>query len=142
MIFAMGQTYDLVEQDALDIYLASSPNPNSRIPGFPLLHYSAFIGGPGLMQQKHQGVMCMCRKYGKPTWFATVTANPNWKEIVANLHLGDTCHDSPELVCRVFYCKVIGQQKANDWMIKLHKRGLPHGPIATDNCNQRGDAHR
>ena len=47
----------------------------------------------------------MYRKYGKPTRFITLTANPNWKEMVDNRHAGETCHDRPELVNQVFYEK-------------------------------------
>ena len=83
----------------------------------------------------------MCRKYGNPTWFITLTANPNWKEIVDNLRSGETCHNRPELVCRVLYHKfneflrqlvedgVIGELEACIWCNKFQKRGLPHGHL-------------
>ena len=50
--------------------------------------------------------MCICGKFGKPTYFITMTCNPKWKEIIDNLLPGQTASDRPDLVGRVFQLKL------------------------------------
>eukprot|EP00660_Eupelagonema_oceanica_P003335 gene3335-15309_t len=40
---------------------------------------------------------------GKPDYFITMTANPKWPEILANLRPGEKDEDRPDLMARVFY---------------------------------------
>ena len=42
---------------------------------------------------------------GAGTVLVTVTANPNWPEIQAELEPGKTANDRPNIVARVFYMK-------------------------------------
>ncbi|KAF8102818.1 hypothetical protein N665_0193s0002 [Sinapis alba] len=39
----------------------------------------SFTGGPRYMAEKYQDAMAICRWYGNPNLFITVTANPNWE---------------------------------------------------------------
>ena len=41
-------------------------------------------------------------RFGKPTFFATMTTNPKWREIVDNIFPGQTAADRPDIVSRVF----------------------------------------
>ncbi|KAH0605652.1 uncharacterized protein H6S33_004874 [Morchella sextelata] len=52
--------------------------------------------------------MAIVRHFGRPSLFITFTAKPKWSEIVAELLLGQTAVDRPDLVARVFHLK---QQK-------------------------------
>ena len=66
---------------------------------------SSFLGGDRFMKQLFQDSMAIVRFFGKPTLFITFTANPQWKEIQAEL-LGDqTATDRPDLIATVFHLK-------------------------------------
>ena len=99
---------------------------------------SSHVGSPRFMQQLYQDSMGICRKYVKPTFFTTMTANPNWEEIRRELLPGQTPADRPDLVARVFALKlkhlrkrikkdgVLGKMIAFVLSIEYQKRGLPH----------------
>ena len=82
--------------------------------------------------------MAIVRGFGFPDYFVTMTANPAWPEITANLREWETAAERPDLVARVFKLKldeflrdltehgVLGQCKAYTWVIEFQKRGLPH----------------
>ena len=50
--------------------------------------------------------MAVVTRMGKPHLMATFTANPEWPEIVENLHKGQAGMDRPDLVSRVFKMKL------------------------------------
>jgi hypothetical protein len=67
----------------------------------------------------------------------TVTADPNWPEIQAELLPGQTAADRPDLISHVFKAKVaaimvdikkgaLGVSVAHIFTIEFQKRGLPH----------------
>jgi len=102
---------------------------------------SSFKGGPREMWQLYQDAMAIVRYYGKPDLFITMTCNPLWPEITAELFPGQTTQDRPELVSRVFKLKlnallhdltkkkVFGKAVAFIYVIEFQKRGLPHAHI-------------
>jgi hypothetical protein len=45
--------------------------------------------------------MSLVARYGKPDFFVTMTCNPYWDEIVAELLPGQTPQDRPDVVARV-----------------------------------------
>lgn len=45
--------------------------------------------------------MAVVRRFGRPTYFITFTANPSWPEITARLLPGQLTADRPGLVARV-----------------------------------------
>ena len=47
--------------------------------------------------------MTICRKFGKPDLFLTMTCNPHWKEITENLNENENAIDRPDIVTRVFH---------------------------------------
>ena len=55
------------------------------------------------MCQQYQDAMAICRKYGRPDLFITMTCNPKWDEITANLLPGQVVADRPDIVDRVSY---------------------------------------
>ncbi|XP_028121112.1 uncharacterized protein LOC114318414 [Camellia sinensis] len=99
---------------------------------------SSFVGSPRDMYQRYQDAMALVQKYGKPDLFLTMTCNPNWPEIKAELLLGQSPHDRPDLLTRVFHSKfdemktdiltkhVLGKVLAYAYVIEYQKRGLPH----------------
>ena len=82
--------------------------------------------------------MAITRHYGCPTFFITLTANPRWVEIVAELLPGQTAVNRPDLVARIFHMKqqaflrdlrhqqVLERFIGYSWTIEYQKRGLPH----------------
>ncbi|KNF01900.1 hypothetical protein PSTG_05017 [Puccinia striiformis f. sp. tritici PST-78] len=106
--------------------------------GRPVVLPSTFIGSPRGMQQLYQDAMALVRKYGPPSLFITMTANPNWPEITKSISEGGESIDNPTLVVRVFYQKVLalidkivvmrrlGNCVSYVYTIEFQKRGLPH----------------
>jgi hypothetical protein len=99
---------------------------------------SSFIGGPRAMSQLYQDSMAICRKFGTPLLFITMTANLEWPEVLAEIPPGDKAYDHPTVVARIFYLKVkeliyqlvkmeqLGKVVAYVYTIEFQKRGLPH----------------
>ena len=82
--------------------------------------------------------MSIARYCGKPSYFITMTCNPEWTEIKDNLYNGQSHFDRPILVCRVFHAKmqdlisiitkkeIFGKIAGFMWVVEFQKRGLPH----------------
>lgn len=99
------------------------------------------VGSPRYMQQRFQDSMALVRKFGKPDLFITMTCNPNWPEIVAQLRPHQTAQDRFDIADRVFHIKlhklivdiekkgVLGVTVAHVYTIEFQKRGLPHAHI-------------
>ena len=83
--------------------------------------------------------MALGRKFGKPTFFMTMTFNPDWPEVRSRLLPGQTALDIPMVVTRAFkYCleKVLhllrtqfGHKKYLIKVIEFQKQGFPHAHI-------------
>ena len=46
------------------------------------------------------------RKFGRPDLFVTFTCNPIWKEITESLLPGQSPHERPDIIARVFKIKL------------------------------------
>ncbi|XP_013614814.1 PREDICTED: uncharacterized protein LOC106321037 [Brassica oleracea var. oleracea] len=104
---------------------------------------SSFTAGPRYMSEKYQDAMAICRWYGNPHLFITVTANPNWVELSNHLDAygGDSANSRPDLECRIFKIKLdemMADFKKGEFFptldaavytIEFQKRGLPHAHI-------------
>ncbi|KAI7934467.1 hypothetical protein MJO28_017037 [Puccinia striiformis f. sp. tritici] len=118
--------------------LVSSMDNGLAVKGKPVILPSSFIGSPRAMQQLYQDAMALCRKYGPPSLFITMTANPNWPEIRNYIPIDGESIDHPTLVVRVFYQKLLalleevvtmgrfGKCVSYVYTIEFQKRGLPH----------------
>ena len=120
--------------------LLSDVNSNGQV-GRIILP-STFYRGGRFYNEKYQDAMALVRHFGKPDLFITMTCNPNWREITENLFANETSWHRPELVCRVFYCKLedlleaiikrrcfVRIVVAHIYSIEFQKRGLPHAHI-------------
>lgn len=67
---------------------------------------SSFVGSSRYMNQLFQDSMAVVREFGKPDIFMTVTCNPHWPEIIAELFEGQQPEDRPDIVVRVFKRKL------------------------------------
>ncbi|KAI3507904.1 hypothetical protein L1887_22900 [Cichorium endivia] len=100
---------------------------------------SSFTGGARYMQQNYLDAMSLCKWFGYPDFFITVTCNPKWPEIKRFLK-GTTLQpeDRPDILCRLFKIKLdalikylkegnlFGKIQAVVYTIEFQKRGLPH----------------
>ena len=50
--------------------------------------------------------MAITRIFGKPSFFITFTANPNWDEVTRQLEPGQTAESRPDIVAIVFKQKL------------------------------------
>ncbi|RYQ92669.1 hypothetical protein Ahy_B09g098882 [Arachis hypogaea] len=86
---------------------------------------NTFIGGPRYMMNNCKDVFAICRYAGYPSYFITMTYNPEWDEIkkeVTPIRL--KAKDRPDILCRVFKIKL-----DDVCTIECQKRGLPHAYI-------------
>ncbi|CAN7132097.1 unnamed protein product, partial [Brassica rapa subsp. narinosa] len=116
---------------------------DAKIIGQRFILPPSFTGGPRYLVEKYHDAMAICREYGNPDLFITMTANPNWKEIKEHLakYGGESPNDRPDIECRVFKMKL--DQLLKDFKkgtyfkpytaalhrIEFQKRGLPHAHI-------------
>ena len=99
------------------------------------------MGGSRQMRALYHDSMAIVRAICKPDLFVTVTCNPRWPEITANLFHGQTAQDRPDIVARVFKIKLhlilddllkngyLGKAIAHMYVVEFQKRGLPHAHI-------------
>ncbi|CAJ2662661.1 unnamed protein product [Trifolium pratense] len=102
----------------------------------------SFTGGNRYMFNNCQDAMAICKKFGYPDLFVTITCNSNWREIqdfVKQRNL--TASDRPDIVSRVFKMKLdrlmadfkkeelFGKVDAGMYTVEFQKRGLPHAHI-------------
>ena len=109
--------------------------------GTPIILPSTYAGSPRNMYALYLDTMAVVRRFGRPTYFITFTANPSWSEITAHLLPGQLAADRPDLVARVFHIKLkhllkdltqhqwFGRALAWTWVVEFQKRGLPHAHI-------------
>ena len=50
--------------------------------------------------------MCLVTHFGKPNFFVTFTANPNWEEVITALFKGQTVINRPDIIAKVFRAKL------------------------------------
>ena len=70
-------------------------NDGSQLSGKPIILPASFGGSPRSLHQSYLDSMAIVARFGKPDFFITMTANPNWAEITANLRPGETAADRP-----------------------------------------------
>ena len=119
-------------------FVANEAHYRNITPGRVFVLPSTFIGGPRHMNELYMDAMAICRRFGAPDLFVTVTCNPQWPEINAQLGVGQGPSDRPDLVATVFKLKldeffedvlkrhVLGKVVAYTSVIEFQKRGLPH----------------
>ncbi|XP_022019122.1 uncharacterized protein LOC110919150 [Helianthus annuus] len=86
--------------------------------------------------------MALCKWFGYPDFFITITCNPKWPEV--SRFLKDTsikAEDRPDIICRLFKMKLdsmikdikdnkfFGEINAVVYTVEFQKRGLPHAHI-------------
>ena len=100
--------------ETLKKYVAERANDRNLKPGTPVVLPSTFSGSSRHMAQEYKDAMAIVRKKGKHgiDYFLTMTANPDWEEVVASLPrdangtLLQKAIDRPDIVARVFKLKL------------------------------------
>jgi len=101
-------------QEAVNIG-ETDPSPIGRRIVLP----TSFTGGTRYMFNNCQDAMAICKKFGYPDLFITITCNVNWSEIrdfVSSRGLSTS--DRPDIMYRVF------KMKLDQMMTNLKKKGL------------------
>ncbi|CAN6856169.1 unnamed protein product, partial [Brassica oleracea] len=139
----------LLHQFIVDVYTAieedrlSKGDTDAKIIGQRFILPPSFTGGPRYLVEKYHDAMAICREYGNPDLFITMTANPNWSEIKEHLakYGGESPNDRPDIEFRVFKLKLdqlLKDFKAGTFFkpykvalhrIEFQKRDLPHAHI-------------
>ena len=83
-----------------------SDDAGTATPGVPIILPSSYAGSPRNMYQLYLDAMAIVRKCGRPAYFITFTANPQWPEIRDHLLPGQQPGDRPDLVARVFQMRL------------------------------------
>jgi len=90
---------------------------------------ASFTGGMRYMFNNCQDAMAICKRYGYPDLFITITCNVNWPEILDFVKSrGLTASDRPDIVCRVFKMKLdqmMTNFKKNNFFGKVNA-GIPY----------------
>ncbi|CAN6814888.1 unnamed protein product, partial [Brassica oleracea] len=101
----------------------SKGDTDAKIIGQRFILPPSFTGGPRYLVEKYHDAMAICREYGNPDLFITMTANPNWREIKEHLEIysGDSPNDRPDIECQPYTAAL--------HRIEFQKRGLTHAHI-------------
>ncbi|KAF8118637.1 hypothetical protein N665_0003s0012 [Sinapis alba] len=77
--------------------------------------------------EKYHDAMAICRHFGNPDLFITMTVNPNWQEIKQHLatYGGDSPNDRHDIECRVFKIKL-------DQLLEDFKKGTFFKPYTAE----------
>eukprot|EP00980_Cylindrotheca_fusiformis_P006342 scaffold1356_cov123-Cylindrotheca_fusiformis.AAC.23 len=98
-------------------------------------------GSPRYYRNQYLNAMNCVNLICPGTYFITMTANPNWPEIVESLHENEEWPERPDIVARVFKLKfdelicdltkrhVMGLCLGFLSVTEFQKRGMPHGHV-------------
>ena len=95
--------------------------------GMCIILPSTFTKGMRYMFNNCQDAMAVCKRYGYPDLFVTITCNPQWPEIerfVSERNI--RAEDRPDIACRVFKMKL-------DQIIIDFKKGCIFGKVIAGN---------
>jgi len=73
---------------------------------------SNWIGSRAWASEQVADSLALCREFGRPSLFITVTTNPNWPEIKERLYPAQSAFDQPGVVARAFKARLSLMMKA------------------------------
>jgi hypothetical protein len=86
--------------------LTNGENDSSSL-GRKIVLPASFTGGTRYMFDRSQDAIAICKRFGYPDLFITITCNSNWREIRDLLQQRNLkASDRPDIVCRVFKMKL------------------------------------
>ncbi|PAA60960.1 hypothetical protein BOX15_Mlig000049g1 [Macrostomum lignano] len=116
---------------------ANDGDPSEIDPmGIDIGNHVILTSSPRYRLERQQDAMAYVHAFGRPDLFPTMTCNPKWPEILAELLPGQTAVDRPDITARVFMLKkkafldrlksLFGDTLARVCALEYQKRGLPH----------------
>ncbi|THH18147.1 hypothetical protein EW146_g2793 [Bondarzewia mesenterica] len=100
---------------------------------------ASFLGSCAWASEETADSMALGRSYGKPSFFCTMTFNPNWPEVRSRLTYGQSASDIPFIIARVFKVRLDSVLhilrtcfRKKLYLIKIvefQRRGFPHAHI-------------
>lgn len=103
---------------------------------------ASFLGSKRWASEQISDSLAIAAAHGNPTFFITMTCNPDWPEIQSQLRPGQDYTDIPVVVVRVFKRKLalllqtlksmfvhVGKPVYCIHCVEFQKRGLPHSHI-------------
>ena len=97
---------------------------------------ASFIGSQAWTSEQTTDAMALRWKFGKPTFFGTMTFNPDWPKVCAQLCPGQTATDIPVVVAHTFkaclekvlhlICTQFGTKVYLVKVVEFQKQGFPH----------------
>jgi hypothetical protein len=103
---------------------------------------ASFLGSKRWASEQISDSLAIAACHGNPTFFVTMTCNPEWAEVQSQLRLGQDYTDIPIVVVRVFKRKLalllltlktmfvnVGRLVYCIHCVEFQKRGLPHSHI-------------
>eukprot|EP00956_Cyclotella_meneghiniana_P038178 scaffold149794_cov40-Cyclotella_meneghiniana.AAC.3 len=120
-----------------DLHTAAAANGADQS-GRVFILPASITGSDRWYHKWYRNAMTLVRKFGKPTFFITMTMDVHCEEIKNLLRPGETPYDRPDLLCRVFELKrkellrlikqdqIFGECIAHVCVIEFQKRGAPH----------------
>ncbi|KAG7429200.1 ATP-dependent DNA helicase pif1 [Fusarium oxysporum f. sp. raphani] len=95
-----------------------------------------FTGSRAWTSDHVPDALALARRFGKPTFFITMTTNPGWPDIVSALRSGQHFTDAPTVACSAFHMRLqhlkavikhhFGRLIYAITVVEFQKRGLPH----------------
>ncbi|KAJ8723199.1 hypothetical protein PYW08_003111 [Mythimna loreyi] len=141
LVFIRSNQRKLRAENYVHLRDAMQNDANAQDVGRMVILPSTFTGGPRYMHERTQDAFCYVRKFGRPDLFITITTNPKWFEIKAQLLAGQASYDRHDLISRVFHlklkcvmdlltkAKVFGAVRCHMYSVEWQKRGLPHAHL-------------
>jgi hypothetical protein len=112
--------------------LGNTDEPSIELP-------ASFLGSRKWASEQTADSLALARTYGPPSFFITMTCNPEWPEITSRLKPGQKAQDVPVIVTRAFNGRLkrllhilrtkFGRVCYIIKIIEFQKRGLPHAHI-------------
>jgi hypothetical protein len=107
----------------------------------PQVMNKSMRNSPGQKAAKYKDFVAAFRHHAGVDAFVTMTANPNWPEVLSALKPGASPEDRSDIMNRVFKLKlaklikeinngILGEECCVGYVIEFQKRGLPHAHIA------------
>jgi hypothetical protein len=132
-----ADSYDKIKRAQQEGYTGTLGRSFSK----PQVLSKSIRSSPAQKAAKYKDFVAAFRYHGGVDAFVTITANPNWPEVLSALKPGFTPQDRVDIIDRVFKIKLkkaiaainegmLGDQVCVAYVIEFQKRGLPHAHIA------------
>lgn len=138
--------YSRIEEERLNFIRRSRDSHNSEHQEEEVLDDSenlelpcSFMGSRKWASEQTADSLALARTYGPPSFFITMTCNPDWPEIKSRLRPGQHAYDAPIIVARAFKVRLqrlthllkdkMGSLTYITTSTEFQKRGFPHSHI-------------